>query len=99
METLNLSSSGFAANGKTFVDLSQSGEVNISASIFTGKTINLGNKIFVNDQGIKFLNSNAEILDLENFNYGLIFTDIGFGLKDRTGGNFNYNRDKRIFEV
>lgn len=99
VETLNLSSSGFTANGKTFVDLSQSGEVNISASTFTGKTINLGNKIFVNDQGVKSLNSNTEILDLENFNYGLIFTDIGFGLKDRTGGNFNYNRDKRIFEV
>lgn len=99
IETLNLSSSGFTANGKTFVDLSQENGVNISASTFTGKIVNLGNKIFVNDRGLSFLDSNTEILDLENFNYGLFFTDVGFELKDRTGSNFNYNKNKGYFEV
>ena len=80
-------------------DLSQEDEVDISASTFTGKIVNLENKIFVNDQGLSFLDSNTEILDLENFNYGLFFTDIGFELKDRTGGNFNYNKNKGYFEV
>lgn len=99
VETLNLSSSGFTANGKTFVDLSQEDRVDISASTFTGKIVNLGNKIFVNDQGLNFLDSNDEILDLKNFNYGLFFTNAGFELKDRTGGNFNYNKNKGCFEV
>lgn len=99
IETLNLSTSGFVAKGKTFVNLSKDNEIDISASTFIGQTMNLENKIFINNQGIKTLNSGTEILDLENFNYGLIFSDSGFKLEDRTGGKFEYDKNKSIFEA
>ena len=99
IETLNISTSGFVAKGKTFIDLSKNNEIDISASTLMSKTVNLENRIFINSTGIKTLSLNDEILDLENFIFGLSFTDVGFRLEDRTGGSLNYDKNKNIFEI
>lgn len=99
IETLNLSTLGFTSNGKTFVDLSVANEVILSSSSLFTNLINIKDQLGINENGVRFFDPAADIFDFNNYIFELNFGASGFGLIDKTGGKFEYEKSKTTFNI
>ena len=99
IETLNLSTLGFTSNGKTFVDLSVANEVILSSSSLFTNLINIKDQLGIDENGVRFFTSKTDGFDFNNYTFELGFGESGFGLKDKTGGKFEYEKNKKIFAI
>lgn len=99
IETLNLSTLGFTSNGKTFVDLSVANEVTLSSSSLFTNLINIKDQLGINENGVRFFDPKIDIFDFNNYIFELNFGISGFGLIDKTGGKFEYEKSKTTFNI